>query len=194
MPDSCRTHSERGSWRVSLALLSVLLILGVAAVPSAQVPAPSPALSGTWQLQGSMAQARAQAQASIEQAIASLTPDIQRLARARIAESTTIPTAIEIQARPDYIHLAFAGESPRTFESAPGASQNVYSRSGVRAQLTQTYRPDGGIEQRFRALDGTQWNFLSPQPGGQTLFLDVLMRSQRLTQDVRFRIVFRRTR
>jgi len=194
MPDPSRNESSRTGLRTLLALLATGSILGVAAVPSAQVPAPSPMLNGTWQLQGSVQQARGQIQVSINRAVASLTPDIQRLARARIAESTTIPSTIEIQARADHIHLAFAGEAPRTFEGTPGTSQNVYSRSGVRAQLTQTYRPDGGIEQRFRALDGTQWNFLTPQAGGRTLHLDVLMRSRRLTQDVRFRLVFQRSR
>jgi len=193
MFDSHRTDPMRAM----LMLASGALVLIAALVPPspapAQVPAPSPALTGTWQLHGTVAEAHATVQAAIGPAVASLTPDIRRMARARIAESTAVPSTIEIQARPDHIHLAFTGEDNHTFESEPGGSQNVYSRSGVRAQLTQTYRPDGGIEQRFRAIDGTQWNFLSPQPDGQTLHLDVLMRSRRLTQDVRFRLVFRRT-
>ena len=179
--------------RVSLVLFS--LVIGWASVPSAQTssaqtPAPNPALNGTWRLAGTLEQAQATVAAAVEPAVATLTPDIQRLARVRIAESTAVPNAIEIQAAAAQIHVAIVGGENRAFDSAPGAPQNVYSRSGVRAELTQTYRPDGAIEQRFRAIDGTQWNFYTPQPDGQTLHLDVLMRSRRLTQDVRFQLTF----
>lgn len=178
--------------RTTLALLAAGSILGLASVPSAQVPGPSPALTGTWVLAGSVEEARATVQSAVQPAVTPLTPDIQRMARARIRESTGVPTQIVIEARPEMMRLVITGDDNHTFESAPGASQNVYSRSGVRAQLTQTYRPDGGIEQRFRAMDGTQWNFYTPQPGGRTLHLDVLMRSQRLARDIRFRLVYQR--
>jgi len=172
--------------RVSLVLFS--LVIGWASVPSAQTssaqtPAPNPALNGTWRLAGTLEQAQATVAAAVEPAVATL-------ARVRIAESTAVPNAIEIQAAAAQIHVAIVGGENRAFDSAPGAPQNVYSRSGVRAELTQTYRPDGAIEQRFRAIDGTQWNFYTPQPDGQTLHLDVLMRSRRLTQDVRFQLTF----
>jgi hypothetical protein len=178
--------------RTSLALLAAGTILGLASVPAAQVPAPSPALSGTWQLRGSVDEARALVQSAVHPAVSPLTPDVQRMARARIRESTGIPTQIVIEARPDHMRLQITGDDQHTFEGPPGTPQNVYSRSGVRAQLTQTYRPDGGIEQRFRAMDGTQWNFFTPQPDGRTLFLDVLMRSQRLAGDIRFRLTYER--
>ena len=97
--------------------------------------------------------------------------------------STQVPTTSDAT-------LSYSGALSRTFDSAPNAARPIFSRSGVRAQLTQAYRPDGGIEQRFHALDGTQWNFLTPQ--GDTLLFDVLMRSRRLTQDVRFRIRYHR--
>lgn len=176
--------------RTTLAALIFGSILAVASAPSAQIPAPSPHLTGTWRLQGSVEQARATIQAAVRPAVAPLTPDIQRMARARIRESTGVPSQIVITATQASMRIDITGEDNNSFESAPGASQNVYSRSGVRAQLTQTYRPDGGIEQRFRAMDGTQWNFYTPQANGQTLFLDVLMRSRRLAGDVRFRLVY----
>lgn len=180
------------SLRSSFALLAAGSLLSLASVITAQTPAPSPALSGTWRLQGSVEAARTQIQAAVNPAVAPLTPDIQRMARARISESTGIPTQIVIEATADRLRVQVSGDEEHVFEGAPGASQNVYSRSGVRAQLTQTYRPDGGIEQRFRAMDGTQWNFYSPQSDGRTMFLDVLMRSQRLAGDIRFRLVYTR--
>ena len=174
-----------------------ILAAGLAALaPTSlgQTGQPSPALSGTWQLEGSVDQAESTVQHAIAPAVVGLTPDIERLARARLAESTWVPQTIHIQAATDHIHIELVGAEQRTFDAAPGQTQNVFSRSGVRAQLTQTYRPDGGIQQQFRAVDGTQYNFLIPEPGGQRLNLDVLMESRRLASEVRFRLTYRKQR
>lgn len=185
-----------GAWPLALGVALAATALAGAMAPRAQGQggAPSPALNGTWQLAGSPEQALQTVAAAVEPAVAPLAPDIQRLARARIAETTWIPNQLVIQATPAQISVQFIGADNRTFDTAPGAAQNVYSRSGVRAQMIQTYRPDGGIEQRFRAMDGTQFNFLVPEPNGQTLNLDVLMQSQRLAQEIRFRVQFQRAR
>lgn len=179
----------------------LLPLLGAAALAAALAPAPSsgqnaqpsPALSGTWQLEGSLQQAQQTVRQSVEPAVARLSPDIQRLARARIAESTWVPQTITIQAAPDRIRVQLQGSQSRTFDTAPGQPQGVFSPSGVRAQLTQTYRPDGGIQQQLRAMDGTQYNFLIPQADGQHLHLDVLMQSPRLSGEIRFRLRYRKT-
>jgi hypothetical protein len=193
-----RSFSRSSARAIPLAIAAALALTALAAyvAPRAegQGGAPSPALNGTWQLAGSPEQALQVVAAAIEPAVAPLAPDIQRLARARIAETTWIPNQLVIQATPAQISVQFVGTDNRTFDTAPGQAQNVYSRSGVRAQMIQTYRPDGGIEQRFRALDGTQFNFLVPDPNGQTLNLDVLMQSQRLAQEIRFRVQFQRAR
>ncbi|HEY8431240.1 MAG TPA: hypothetical protein VIL20_22830 [Sandaracinaceae bacterium] len=172
---------------VALAALVLALAFG-----SAPVTAQSPSLSGTWRLQGDPAAAQAAIQQSVEPAIRTLAPDLQRLARARIAETTWVPSTITITATPARISVAYAGEENRTFDTAPGQPQNVYSRSGVRAQLTQTYLPNGGIQQQFVALDGQQFNVLMPDPSGRLLYLDVTMRSPRFSQEIRFRLVYQR--
>ncbi|HJL16994.1 MAG TPA: hypothetical protein RMH99_15120 [Sandaracinaceae bacterium LLY-WYZ-13_1] len=179
------------------ALLATLALGAVCAAlapggSTAQAPQPSPSLPGTWRLDGDLAQARQTVRQAVEPALASLTPDIQRLARARIAETTWVPQTIEIQASSDRIHVAFEGSESRTFETTPGQPQNVFSRSGVRASLTQSFRSDGGIQQQFRAMDGTQYNFLIPQSDGQHLNLDVLMQSRRLNDDIRFSLRYRK--
>lgn len=189
-------HRNRPTTSLAIIGVALLALAGASSAQApapapAQIPPPNPALNGAWRLQGTVEQAQAIVTAAVDPAVSTLAPDIQRLARARIAESTGIPPTIEIHAEPSRILVAITGPDGRSFESAPGTPQNVYSRSGVRAELTQTYRPDGAIEQRFRAMDGTQWNFYTPQPDG-TLALDVLMRSRRLTQDVRFQITFTR--
>ena len=194
LPRRSFASSSARPWPVALGTALALTALVGAIAPRAegQGGAPSPALTGSWQLASSPEQALQTVAAAVEPAVAPLAPDIQRLARARIAETTWIPNQLVIQATPAQISVQFIGSDNRTFDTAPGQAQNVYSRSGVRAQMIQTYRPDGGIEQRFRALDGTQFNFLVPDPNGQTLNLDVLMQSQRLAQEIRFRVQFRR--
>lgn len=158
--------------------------------PGAQKQGPSAAINGAWRLVGSVQQAQQMVQQAVEPAIAPLTPDIQRLARARIAETTWVPQTITIQATPARILITYAGSETRTFDTAPGQPENVYSRSGVRAQMIQQFRPDGGIEQRFQAMDGVQHHFLSAS--GNQMHLDVLMTSPRIQGEIRFRISYQR--
>lgn len=185
-------HRENTHLVRHLFLALSALALAAAAAHGDRAVAQSPVLSGTWRLQGDPASAQASIQQHVEPALVSLTPDIQRLARARIAETTWVPNTITIAATPARISVAFAGAENRTFDTPPGQPQNVYSRSGVRAQLTQTYLPDGSIQQQFVAMDGQQFNVLVPDPSGRVLYLDVTMRSPRFSQEIRFRLVYQR--
>lgn len=187
-----RPHLAR---RLFVALAALGLLAAAVMAPALHAPAAgaqSPALSGTWRLAGDPASAQASIQQSVEPALTTLAPDLQRLARARIAETTWVPSTITIAATPARISVAYAGTENRTFDTPPGQPQNVYSRSGVRAQLTQSYLPDGSIQQQFVAMDGQQFNVLLPDPSGRTLFLDVTMRSPRFSQEIRFRLAYQR--
>ncbi|MGE3635368.1 MAG: hypothetical protein AB7P00_36030, partial [Sandaracinaceae bacterium] len=82
-----------------------------------------------------------------------------------------------------------AGQAPRPSTSSPGPAQTIYRRSGARASLPQVFRPDGGLEQQLRAMDGTQYNFYIPVDS-RSLNLDVLIESDQLSGQVRFRIPF----
>lgn len=147
-------------------------------------------VSGVWTLNGSVQQAEATVAQAIEPAVVPLAPDVQRLARARLAESTWVPQVIRIDSNPSQISVTIEGSENRTFTTPPGQPQNIYSRSGVRASLIQTVRPDGGLQQHLRAMDGTQVNIYSPSPDGRTMALDVLIQARRLAQDVRFRVTY----
>lgn len=189
------TH-RRASRTAFPSLHRALLALSVSAIaaallwPAAELGAQAPTLNGMWRLATDPGQAQASISQSIEPALGALRPDLQQVARARIAESTWVPSTITVASTPARISIDFVGAEHRTFDSAPGAPQNVYSRSGVRAQLTQSYRPDGGIQQQFVALDGTQWNNLLPDASGQRMVLDVTLRSQRFTHDIQFRLAY----
>lgn len=159
---------------------------------SAQTAQPSPHINGTWRPAIPMPRAQQTIQAAVNPVVARLAPNMREMARARLAESTWVPEQVVIDASPSEITVQVAGQENRTFSTTPGQPENVYSRSGVRASLTQVIRPDGGIEQQLRALDGTQYNFYTPQPDGRTLNLDVLIQARQLTQEIRFRIPFTR--
>ncbi len=184
------------SFRTALALAGALALTAGAAGAQAPAPAPAPStsLAGTWRLATDPAQAQTSVTQSVEPALVSLRPDLQQFARSRIAESTWVPSTITITATPARIAIDLQGSDHRTFDTAPNQPENVYSRSGVRAQLTQTYRPDGGLQQQFVALDGTQWNVLLPAQNGQQMVLDVTLRSQRFAQDIHFRLTYVRAR
>ena len=174
------------------ALWGLPTALGSTAPAAAQSAQASPHLSGRWRLAMPLPQAEQAIQRAVRPAIARLSPDMQRMARARLAESTWIPQQLVINASSAQISVQVIGQENRTFTSVPGQPQNVYSRSGVRASLTQRIRPDGGLEQQLRALDGTQVNFYRPAADGRSMSLDVLIQSPRFSQDVRFQIPFTR--
>ena len=174
----------------TLAFLA-LSLLALAALPlHAQQPQQGGAVQGTWTYAGAVEQGTQLIQQAVEPVIGLVTPDLQRFARARVYETAWVPATIIIQSAPDRIHIEYTGAEHRTFETAPGAPQNVYSRSGVRAQMVQVFRPDGGIDQRFTALDGVQVNMLTGN--GQQMFLDVSMTAPRLPREIRFRLAYRR--
>lgn len=188
LPRLVRIHLRR-----ALGALAPCALLTIALAPGAPVPpavAQAPSINGTWVLSVDPTQAQLTIQQSVEPALSVMTPDLQRVARARIAETTWVPSSITVDASPSRISVGYRGAENRTFDTPPGQAQNVYSRSGVRAQMTQTHRPDGGIEQQFVAMDGTQWHMLVPN--GNVMFLEVLLRSPRLAHDISFRLVYRR--
>jgi hypothetical protein len=151
----------------------------------------SPNLGGRWVVQGNSGQLRQMVNQAVEPAIAGLSPDLQQYARQRIAESTWIPATIVINATAQRISVQYQGEENRTFDTAPGQSTNVFSRSGVRAAVTQIFRPDGGIQQQFQAMDGRQINVLTTS--GNSLNLSVTIQSPRLGQNtIQFQLTYNR--
>lgn len=172
------------------ALCAGALCVAPPAPSAGQVAQPSTALNGTWRLVGSVAEAQQSVAQAIEPAVAPLAPDIQRMARARIAESTWVPQTVTIGASAAEISVHVVGSMDKTFRGAPGEGVNVYSPSGVRARLTQSFRPDGGIQQSFRTMDGIQHNIYTLH--GDQLLLDVSMESPRLRATIQFRIRYQR--
>lgn len=175
--------------RTALTALAAVALFAALAWPDTG-HGQSASLGGRWVVQGNAGQLRQMVQQSVEPAIAQLSPDLQQYARQRVAESTWIPATIVINATPQRIAVQYQGEENRTFDSAPGQAQNIFSRSGVRAAVTQIFRPDGGIQQQFVAMDGRQVNILVPN--GNSLNLDVVLESPRLSRPITFRLVYNR--
>ena len=117
--------------------------------------------------------------------------DLQPIARERIAESTWLPTSIRIRTG-RRLEVALQGSERRVFTGAPGATIQVPMRHGY-AQLVQTIRPDGSLQQDFTALEGTQRNVYAAGPGG-TRILDVSLQSPQLPSPIQFQLEYRRGR
>ncbi|MGE3634784.1 MAG: hypothetical protein AB7P00_33095, partial [Sandaracinaceae bacterium] len=189
MHASTRSVRDSRQPRAAIVLAIACAVASVAALGSsthAQNGAPSPMLNGTWRLATQVAEAQSSVERAIGPALSRLAPDRQQLARARLAESTWVPQQLVINASAQQISVQVVGQENRTFTSSPGQAQNIYSRSGVRASLTQVFRPDGGLEQQLRAMDGTLYNFYFPVDS-RSLNLDVLIESDQLSGQVRCR-------
>lgn len=188
-PASSPRRARVLSW--GLGLSAALALCLATAAPSAGQQAPvSTALNGTWQLVGSVQAAEQTVARAIEPTVQPLAPDIQRMARVRIAESTWVPRTVTIGASAAEISVHVVGSMDKTFRAAPGQGVNVYSPSGVRARLTQVFRPDGGIQQSFRTMDGIQHNIYTPN--GAQMLLDVSLQSPRLRGTIQFRLRYQR--
>ena len=181
--------------RRALALVPCLLVLtaSLAAPPSgAGQSARRTDLAGRWSYLGAASNGERIVTDAVEPVIAQLPPDIQQIARERIAESTWLPTTVRIGARRGQLRVDLRGQQRRTFAGAPGATIQVPMRHGY-AQLVQTLRPDGALQQDFTAIDGVQRNVFVPGPNG-TMVLDVTMRSPTLPTDIHFQLQYRRAR
>lgn len=149
------------------------------------------ALGGSWVYSGAPAQGEQIVAQAVEPVLAVTRPDIVQIARERIAESTWLPTSIRIRAG-RRLEVALSGSERRVFAGAAGSTIQVPMRHGY-AQLVQTIRPDGGLQQSFTALDGTQQNVFSAGPGG-TMILDVSLQSPQLPSQIHFALEYRRGR
>ncbi|MGF1469982.1 MAG: hypothetical protein ACFCGT_27980 [Sandaracinaceae bacterium] len=180
----------------ALGLVSALLLVPAGLLDGsptrAQAGAPSDALQGTFVYAGRPAAGERIIRDAIDAGLRGLEPELERLARARLAESTWLPRTIQIDASAERIRVRYEGEDSRTFDTEPGEPENMFSPSGVRAQLIQSVRPDGGIQQNLRALDGTQINMLTPTRSGG-LALDVVISSRRVRREIRFQLLYRRS-
>jgi hypothetical protein len=177
-----------------LALPCLLLLGAVLGAPSSSVgQAGGSAVSGSWRYRGAPEEGTTIVRNAVEPVLMRMRPDIQAVARERVAESTWLPTRIRIGANRSRVQVALQGQERRTFASAVGRPIQVPMRSGQYAQLTQQLLPGGGLEQQFVALDGVQTNRYLPGPNG-TMLLDVTMTSSMLPSDIRFQLEYVRGR
>lgn len=175
---------------ILLAATCAATLIALSGLAAGQGSSPSPALAGRWVYQGDPAAGQRQIDRVVDPAIAGLSFDMQDMARERIAETAFVPPFIEVNASAASIAITYGGERGRTFQGAPGIAENVFSASGVRASSTLTVRPDGTLEHRLRAADGTQVNHLALENGN--LVLRIHMESVRFSRPVDFRLPYRR--
>jgi hypothetical protein len=180
-----------------LLVVPCLLLLGLAfAIPSAShgQRARQSGIAGTYRYAGSPEQGQMIVAQAVEPVLAMMRPNMQQLARERIAESTWLPTTIRIRAPRGRVEVALTGAERRTFQSPIGSPVQVpMRRPGEYAQLTQILRSDGALQQDFVAIDGVQQNIYVPVENG-AMVLDVTLRSPALPSEIHFQLEYQRSR
>lgn len=178
--------------RTPLLVSLVVLFAALAGAPSIGAGQRGAAsVAGTWRYAGTPEQGAAIVRQAVDPVVARMRPDMQAIARERIAESTWLPTQIRIGVRGARIEVALRGLERRTFASPLGRVIQVPMRAGQYASLTQTLRDDGGVQQDFVALDGTQRNVYSPR-ADRTMLLDVTLESPSLPSTIHFQLHYAR--
>lgn len=147
-------------------------------------------LTGTWQLAVSMEAARTALEAGITTAVAGLPPIVDGIAAGQIRDRTTISPRITLSVTQTEISSRFVHA---TFTSAPGAPTRVPvpGEDGATMEMVQLLRA-GHFEQIFTTDSGRRWSTFTPAADGTRVTLDVVIHSDRLSTDVRFRLPYRR--
>ena len=186
-----RRSSLRSS---SLIVGSLIIVTAMAFVPPlglGQTNRRHP-IAGRWTFNGSVPEGEAIVAQSVEPALMYVRPNIQALARERIAESTWLPEHIRIRVRRDHVTVDLRGQEHRVFAGQTGRPIQVRTRHGY-AELTQYLDANGALHQRFVALEGTQHNIYHPEENGR-MRLEVRLESPSLPQPVHFTLNYRRGR
>ncbi|MCZ7677489.1 MAG: hypothetical protein M5U28_01410 [Sandaracinaceae bacterium] len=188
-----RPHLAR---RLFVALAALGLLAAAVMAPALHAPAAgaqSPALSGTWRLAGDPASAQASIQQSVEPALTTLAPDLQRLARARIAETTWVPSTITIAATPGAHLGGLRGHREPHLLTRPRASRRTSTAAAACARSSRRATcPTAASSSSSSRWTASSSTCSCPIRSGRTLFLDVTMRSPRFSQEIRFRLAYQR--
>lgn len=171
-------------------LLGLVATVG-GAQPSAPSSDPLAVFAGTFQRD---AGASDDIPAAIERAIAEMNFITRPIGRRRLLATNQPPTTVRFAIAPDSVVIDYGGQpplrasrdgSPRPWRNAAGeeftARVRVHEPEGARS-LTQFFEADDGSRENTWRLDAT----------GQVLTLEVVIRSPRLPQPLRYRQVLRR--
>jgi hypothetical protein len=174
---------------------SLLLLALVATVGGAQPAAPNPdslaAFAGTFQRDPG---ASDDVPAAIDRAVAGMNFITRPIGRRRLLATNQPPTTVRFALPPDSVVIDFAGQpplrakrdgSPRPWRNAAGeeftARVRAHESEGSQ-RITQLFESEDGSRENTWRLDAT----------GQVLTLEVVIRSPRLPQPLRYRQVLRR--
>lgn len=134
--------------------------------------------------------------AAIDRAVAAMHFVTRPIGRSRLRATNQAPRDVRFALPADSIVILFAGQpelrarrdgSPREWRNAAGEPFTV--------RLSASVGSDGSVSvtQSFDAEDGRRENAWRLDARGQTLTLDVTVRSPRLPHPLRYRLVFRRS-
>jgi hypothetical protein len=135
--------------------------------------------------------------AAIQRAVAEMSFVTRGIGRSRLRATNQPPADVRFALPPDSIVIHYAGQ-PELRATRDGSPREWRNAAGEPFQARVTLSPaaDGSamVQQSFDADDGRRENVWRLDAAGTTLTLEVTVRSPRLPQPLRYRLMFRRAR
>ncbi len=145
-------------------------------------------LSGTFELVGSSAQARARVDRAIDETVSHVSGFKRPFASGRLREKNPVRDHVRTEVANGNVTIEYGDAS---YTTRDGQWQTV-TATGEQVQLLQQVVGDR-IYQTFRAEDGEKVTVYSVSEDGNSLRLDVTLTSPQLPEPLRYQLEYRRT-
>lgn len=178
--------------RVSLPLVSLSLLLAASAVAQREPPE-NERYVGHYVYASNVQDGRRRVMRALRPALERLNALVRNTIESRLSDGEPVPRTIDVWLRGQRVFVRYAGgeEEPRTFESRLGRAEEVETRMGRTARLTQLFR-DGHFEQIFESERGRWYNVFTLDETGEQLDLRVAVTSERLDTPLHMHLPYRR--
>lgn len=170
-----------------LAAVAAVLALSAAAPALAQQAAQTPSLDGTYTLNTTASE---DVNRAIEQAVARMNFITRPIARGRLKRTNQPYQRILIQHTQGQVSITTDQRAP--IRTPANGTPIKWRREDGEMFDVSTEWENGSLEQTFAAEDGRRVNSFSVSPDGRTLTMEVTVTSPRLSQPLRYRLVYNR--
>jgi hypothetical protein len=174
---------KKFAWTLCLVLLCSAILLGSSTPPDVQ----KPALDGTYTLDGAASDNVNQV---IDAAVGQLNFLIRPIARGRLKKLNPVYNQVAIASSPNELSVK-ADSQPALRTPATGTPVAWVGPDGQKANVSMQLT-GGHLVQTFRSADGRRVNDYTLSPDGRTLNVQVTETSPRLSQAIKYKLVYKR--
>jgi hypothetical protein len=174
---------KKFAWTLCLVLLCSAILLGSSTPTDVQ----KPALDGTYTLDGAASDNVNQV---IDAAVGQLNFLIRPIARGRLKKLNPVYNQVAIASSPNELSVK-ADSQPALRTPATGTPVAWVGPDGQKANVSMQLT-GGHLVQTFRSADGRRVNDYTLSPDGRTLNVQVTETSPRLSQAIKYKLVYKR--